>query len=152
MISVETKILNPLLGDKFELPQLATAGSAGMDIRACIEAPLTILPNETQIIDSGFAINIQNPALMAVLVARSGLGIKKGIVIAQGAGIIDSDYHGPIKVALFNQSKEAYQVEPGERICQMLFVPVTQVSLEVVNEFSCSTERGTGGLGSTGRQ
>jgi dUTP pyrophosphatase len=151
MLSIETKILNPLLGDRFPLPKHATSGAAGLDIHACIEAEQTILPGKTLLVDAGFAINIKDPNIMAILVARSGLGIKKGIVIAQGAGIIDSDYHGEIKVALWNRSEEAYVVQPGDRICQMLFVPVMQVGLEVVDNFATVTERGSGGLGSTGR-
>ena len=142
MLSIETKILNPLLGKQFPLPQHATDGSAGLDIHACLDDAVEILPGETKIIDSGFAINIKDPKIMAILVARSGLGIKKGIVIAQGAGIIDSDYHGEIKVALWNRSEETFVVTPGDRICQMLFVPVLQASLSVVSEFANKTERG----------
>lgn len=148
---IETKIMNPMIGKDFPLPEYATDGSAGLDIRACIEEPIVLQPGQTRMIGSGFGININDPKLVAVLVARSGLGIKHGIVIAQGAGIIDSDYHGEIFAALWNRSEEAFTISPGERICQMLFMPVVQASLFAVTDFSTTTERGTGGFGSTGR-
>lgn len=147
---IETKILNPKLGSEIPLPAHATDGSAGLDIRACIDDPITLEPGESELIGSGFAIHINDPALMAILVARSGLGVKHGILISQAAGIIDSDYNGEIFVALWNRSDKAYTVQPGERICQMLFVPVSQADLVVVDEFSADTDRGSGGFGSTG--
>ncbi len=148
---IETKILNPKLGKEIPLPAYATDGSAGLDIRACIDEAITLEPGDSKLIGSGFAIHINNPQIMAVLVARSGLGVKHGIVIAQAAGIIDSDYNGEIFVALWNRSKASYTVQPGERICQMIFVPVIQTELLVVEQFSENTERGDGGFGSTGR-
>ena len=148
---IETKILNPMLGRDFELPKHATSGSAGLDIRACIETAITLEPGDSKIIGSGLAININDPSVMAVLVARSGLGVKHGIIISQAVGVIDSDYHGEILVALWNRSQESFVVNPGERICQMLFVPVIQSELVIVDEFSNTTDRGAGGFGSTGR-
>ncbi len=149
--AIETKILDPRLGTDFPLPSHATDGAAGLDIRACIEAPLTLEPGSSQLIHSGFAINIEDPGVMAVLVARSGLGVKRGIVVSQAVGVIDSDYHGEVLVSLWNRSSEPFVVEPGERICQMIFVPVIQAELKVVENFSVTTARGSGGFGSTGR-
>ncbi|MBN2427035.1 MAG: dUTP diphosphatase [Deltaproteobacteria bacterium] len=150
--AVEAKIINPLLGSKIPIPTYTTAGAAGMDIRACIQEKVVIEPSETCIIPSGFAISIHDPGLMAVLAPRSGLGIKHGIVLANLIGVIDSDYHGEIKVGLWNRGKEPFIVEPGDRICQMLFVPVVQVDLELVEEFSNASARGAGGLGHTGKK
>ena len=149
--AVEAKIVNPLLGSEIPLPHYSTAGSAGMDIRACILEQIVIDAGETILIPSGLAISIHDPNLMAILAPRSGLGIKHGIVLANLVGVIDSDYHGEIKIALWNRGKEPFTVEPGDRICQMIFVPVVQVALELVEEFSNSSERGARGLGHTGR-
>jgi dUTP pyrophosphatase len=149
--AVEAKIINPLLGTTIPFPDYSTEGAAGLDLRACIEGPVMIKPGETFIIPSGLAISIHDPNLMAVLAPRSGLGIKHGIVLANLIGIIDSDYHGEIKIGLWNRGKETFTVEPGDRICQMMFVPVVQVELEVVNEFSNRSKRGAGGLGHTGK-
>ena len=149
--AVEAKIINPLLGTGIPFPNYSTEGAAGLDLRACIEEPVIIKPGDTSIIPSGLAISIHDPNLMAVLAPRSGLGIKHGIVLANLIGIIDSDYHGEIKIGLWNRGKETFTVEPGDRICQMMFVPVVQVELEVVNEFSNSSKRGAGGLGHTGK-
>jgi len=148
---IETKILNPLLGQQIPLPTYTTAGSAGIDLRACIAAPLIIEPQATQLVATGFAISIRDPNLMAVLVPRSGLGIKQGIVLANLVGIIDSDYSGEIQVGVWNRSTTAFTVYPGDRICQMLFVPVVQVELAIVEEFSEMTVRGSQGLGHSGR-
>ena len=148
---VETKLLSPLIGSKIPLPTYATHGSAGMDIRACLEEPLTIQPGETKLVGSGFAISIYDPTLMAVLAPRSGLGIKHGIVLGNLIGVCDSDYMGEILVGVWNRGTEAYTIQPGERICQLLFVPVVQVELTVVDEFSNSTHRGEGGFGHTGK-
>ncbi|MBF0278921.1 MAG: dUTP diphosphatase [SAR324 cluster bacterium] len=150
MKKVETKILNPKLGTEIPLPAYATDGAAGMDIRACIDHEVTILPSETRIIPSGFAIHINDPSLVAMIVPRSGLGIKHGIVLGNLCAVIDSDYMGEISIGLWNRGAEPYTIQPGERVCQMLFVPVLQVSLELVNDFSSDSERGQGGLGSTG--
>ena len=147
---VEIKIVNPLLGTTFPLPSYATEGSAGVDLRACIEQPVILNPGETLLIPSGFALQIHDPSLMAVISSRSGLGIKKGIVVAQGIGIIDSDYEGEIGIGLWNRGKEPYTIQPGERICQMVFVPVVRVEFSLVREFTHASQRGSGGFGSTG--
>ncbi len=148
---IETKIMNPLLGASIPLPSYATTGSAAMDLRACLSAPLTIQPGETVLIPSGIAISIHDPGLVALLVPRSGLGIKHGIVLANTVGVIDSDYQGEIGIGVFNRGNASYTVEPGERICQMMFVPVTQAALCVVEEFSNDSARGAGGFGHTGK-
>jgi dUTP pyrophosphatase len=148
---IETKIMSPLMGSRIPLPAYATTGSAAMDLRACLSEPLIVQVGETVMIPSGIAISIHDPALVALLVPRSGLGIKHGIVLANTVGVIDSDYQGEIGIGIHNRGKTAYTVEPGERICQMMFVPVTQVALSVVEEFSMDSARGTGGFGHTGR-
>jgi dUTP pyrophosphatase len=152
ILKIETKIMNPLMGSSIPLPSYTTTGAAAMDLRACLAEPLTIPAGETVIIPSGIAISIHDPGLVALLVPRSGLGIKHGIVLANMIGVIDSDYQGEIGIGIHNRSQTAYTVEPGERICQMMFVPVTQVLLGVVEEFSVDSARGTGGFGHTGRR
>ncbi|CAH2031795.1 dUTP diphosphatase [Trichlorobacter ammonificans] len=148
---IETKIMSPLLGSTIPLPSRATDGSAALDLRACIDVPTTIQPGDTAIIPSGIAISIHDPALVAILAPRSGLGIRHGIVLANAIGVIDSDYQGEIMVGLRNQGEVPYTVTPGERICQMLFMPVVQADLRVVEAFSEESVRGSGGLGSTGK-
>ncbi len=148
---IETKIVNPILGKEIPLPGYATDGSAGMDLRACIQAPVTIEAGQTKLIGSGIAISIRDSSLMAVLAPRSGLGIKRRLVLANLVGIIDSDYQNEVGIALWNAGNEPYTVQPGERICQMMFVPVAQVELELVTEFSEKTSRGLGGFGHTGQ-
>lgn len=148
---IETKIMNPLIGTSIPLPTYATAGAAAMDLRACLDEPRTIAPGETAFIPSGIAISIHDPGLVALLVPRSGLGIKHGIVLANTVGVIDSDYQGEIGIGIYNRGTAPYTIEPGERICQVLFMPVTQVTLEVVQEFSQESTRGEGGFGHTGR-
>jgi dUTP pyrophosphatase len=148
---IETKIMNPLMGTSIPLPSYATDGSAAMDLRACIPAPLPLNPGDTVLIPSGIAISIHDPGLVALLVPRSGLGIKHGIVLANTIGVIDSDYQGEIGIGIYNRSDTTYTIEPGERICQMMFVPVTQAVLAVVKEFSVDSSRGEGGFGHTGR-
>lgn len=147
---IETKIMNPLIGTSIPFPSYATGGAAALDLRACLDQPRTVQPGETVLIPSGIAISIHDPGLVALLAPRSGLGIKHGIVLANTVGVIDSDYQGEIGIGIFNRSTTPYTIEPGERICQMMFVPVTQVVLEFVSEFSQETERGAGGFGSTG--
>ncbi|MDD2853664.1 MAG: dUTP diphosphatase [Desulfuromonadaceae bacterium] len=147
---IETKIMNPLIGTTIPLPSYATDGAAAIDLRACLESPKTVQPGETILIPSGIAISIHNPGLVALLVPRSGLGIKHGIVLANTIGVIDSDYQGEIGIGILNRGSAPYTIEPGERVCQMLFVPVQQVGLSVVAEFSRESERGAGGFGSTG--
>ena len=151
MLKIQTKILNPMLGRDFPLPTYATNGSAGIDMRACISEEITLEAGETRLIPSGMAININDSGYTALMVPRSGLGIKKGIVLGNLCAVIDSDYHGEVGVGLWNRSKEDFIIEPGERICQMLFVPVIQAELVIVSEFSGVTERGVSGFGSTGR-
>lgn len=148
---IETKIMNPLMGSKIPLPCYATHGAAAMDLRACLDGPRTVQPGETVLIPSGIAIAIHDPGLVALIVPRSGLGIKHGIVLANTIGVIDSDYQGEIGIGIHNRGEAPYTIEPGERICQMMFVPVVQVSLNLVEEFSRESERGAGGFGHTGR-
>ena len=151
MQKIQLKILDSRLGDTIELPNYATAGSAGMDLRACIDEPLIIEPQQTVLIPTGLAIYIGDPSLAAVLLPRSGLGHKHGIVLGNLVGLIDSDYQGQLFVSCWNRSDTAFTVETGERIAQMVFVPIAQVGFEQVDEFDLS-ERGTGGFGHTGRQ
>jgi dUTP pyrophosphatase len=151
-IGVEAKIVNPLLGHTIPFPCYATEGSAGLDLRACIENSVVLEPGRTEIIPTGLAVSIHDPGLMAVLAPRSGLGIKHGVVLANLIGIIDSDYHGELLVGLWNRSDQLFTIHPGDRICQMLFVPVVQVEFRFVDEFSNPSQRGDGGLGHTGRQ
>jgi dUTP pyrophosphatase len=148
---IETKIMSPLMGSSIPLPSYATEGSAAMDLRACLDAPLTVQPGETVLIPSGIAISIHDPALVALLVPRSGLGMKHGIILSNTVGVIDSDYQGEIGIGILNRGTAPYTVEPGERICQMIFVPVVQAMLTVVDEFSKESSRGAGGFGHTGR-
>jgi dUTP pyrophosphatase len=150
-VNIETKIMNPMMGEAIPLPSYATDGSAAIDLRACIKEPIGLQPGETLLIGSGIAINIKDPNLVGLIVPRSGLGIKRGIVLANTVGVIDSDYQGEIKIGLFNRSQNRYVVKPGERICQMLFVPVINATLKLVQEFSSATHRGSGGFGHTGR-
>jgi len=147
---IETKIINPLIGTSIPIPAYATDGAAAMDLRACLEAPRTLQPGETALIPSGIAISIHDPGMVALLLPRSGLGIKHGIVLANTVGVIDSDYQGEIGIGIVNRGTAAYTIEPGERICQMMCVPVIQVALKVVSEFTQKSGRGSGGFGSTG--
>ena len=148
---IETKIMNPLMGATIPLPSYATHGAAAMDLRACLAAPLAVQPGETVLVPSGIAISIHDPGLVALIVPRSGLGIKHGIVLANTIGVIDSDYQGEIGIGIHNRGHGAYTIEPGERICQMMFVPVVQTTLELVDEFSQESARGAGGFGHTGK-
>ena len=148
---IETKIMNPLMGTSIPLPEYATQGAAAMDLRACLDKPLTVQPGETVLVPSGIAISIHDPALVALLVPRSGLGIKHGIVLANTIGVIDSDYQGEIGIGIYNRGAAPYTIEPGERICQMIFAPVAQATLTVVSEFSQESTRGAGGFGHTGK-
>ena len=151
MQKIQLKILDPRLGDSIDLPDYATSGSAGLDLRACIDDNITITPGETVLIPTGLAIHIDDPSLAAVLLPRSGLGHKHGIVLGNLVGLIDSDYQGQIFVSCWNRSQTPFEIVIGERIAQMVFVPVAQVGFEQVTEFSGS-ERGTGGFGHTGRK
>jgi dUTP pyrophosphatase len=149
MIDVELKILDPRLGDVIELPQVATAGSAGMDLRAAIEAPLTLQPGESALVPSGMAIHIGDPGWCALIVPRSGLGHKHGLVMGNLVGVIDADYQGPLMISCWNRGTQPYTIAVGDRIAQLLLVPVAQARLKVVQEFAPS-QRGEGGFGSTG--
>lgn len=149
---IEARIVNPLLGSTIDLPGYATDGSAAMDLRACIEAPVLLEPGGRTLVKTGLAINMMDPGLVAIVASRSGLSLKHGVRVAQGIGVIDADYHGEIAVILANDSNQAYTIEPGERIAQLMFQPVVQVALHMVNEFSTETDRGTGGFGSTGKK
>jgi dUTP pyrophosphatase len=150
MHRIQLKILDPRIGSDIPLPEYATPGSAGMDLRACLSAPLQLAPGATELIPTGIAIHISDPGLAAVLLPRSGLGHKHGIVLGNLTGLIDSDYQGQLFVSCWNRSSKAFTVEPGERIAQMVLVPVVQAHFDVVDEFT-ETERGTGGFGHTGR-
>ena len=150
MRALEVRILDPRLGSEWPLPTYATAGSAGLDLRACIEAPLTLAPGHAELVPTGLAIHLDDPGLAAVLLPRSGLGHRHGIVLGNLVGLIDSDYQGPVMVSLWNRGSSVYPVTPGERIAQLVVVPVVQVALEVVDSFEASA-RGAGGFGSSGR-
>jgi len=147
--NIELKILDPRVGDTIPLPEYATDGSAGLDMRAVIDEPLTVAPGETTLVPTGLAIHIGDPGLAAVLLPRSGLGHKHGLVLGNLTGLIDSDYQGQVFISCWNRGSKAYEITPGERIAQMVFVPVAQVQFEVVDEFDDS-ERGAGGFGHSG--
>jgi len=150
MKKIQLKILDPRLGEQIALPAYATPGSAGLDLRACLEQAMTLQPGQTALIPTGLAIHIDDPHLAAVLLPRSGLGHKHGIVLGNLVGLIDSDYQGQVFVSCWNRGTEPFTVEVGERIAQMVFVPVAQVEFECVAEFDAS-HRGSGGFGHSGR-
>jgi dUTP pyrophosphatase len=147
--TVKLRILDPRIGKDFPLPAHATPGSAGMDLRACIDAAITLAPGAAELIPTGISIYIAYPDLAAVLLPRSGLGHKNGIVLGNLVGLIDSDYQGPLMVSVWNRGTAAFTISPGDRIAQMVFVPVVQVAFDVVEDFS-ATARGAGGFGSSG--
>ncbi|HLS81847.1 MAG TPA: dUTP diphosphatase [Steroidobacter sp.] len=147
---LQVRILDPRIGRDYPLPQYATDGSAGVDLRACIDAPLELRPGDTQLIASGIAIHLNDPGYAAVVLPRSGLGHKHGVVLGNLVGLIDSDYQGQIFVSCWNRGQASFTIAPGERIAQLVVVPVVQVEFEVVNEFAAS-QRGAGGFGSSGR-
>jgi dUTP pyrophosphatase len=148
-LDVELKILDPRLGGSIPLPQAATPGSAGMDLRAALEQPLTLAPGASALVPSGIAIHIGDPHWCALIVPRSGLGHKHGLVMGNLVGVIDADYQGPLMFSCWNRGDAPYTIAVGDRIAQLLQVPVAQARLQIVNEFTPS-ERGTGGFGSTG--
>ena len=150
MQKIQLKILDQRLGQEFPLPHYATDGSAGMDMRACVDDPLEIAPGETQLIPTGLAIHVEDAGLAAVLLPRSGLGHKHGIVLGNLVGLIDSDYQGQVFVSCWNRGNETFTISPGERIAQMVIVPVVRADFELVDEFVTS-DRGAGGFGHTGR-
>ncbi|MFV2059190.1 MAG: dUTP diphosphatase [Gammaproteobacteria bacterium] len=149
MKKIELKILDKRIGNEIPLPEHATSGSAGMDLRACLDKVTLINPGETILIPTGLAIHIADPGLAAVILPRSGLGHKNGIVLGNLVGLIDSDYQGQLFVSCWNRSKNPFTIEIGERIAQLVFVPIEQVELEVVEEFD-ESDRGQGGFGHTG--
>lgn len=149
MRSIELKILDPRVGESFPLPHYATEGSAGLDMRACIDERLAVEPGDTVLVPSGIAIHIGDAGLAAVLLPRSGLGHKHGLVLGNLTGLIDSDYQGQVFISIWNRGSKRYEIEPGERIAQMVFVPVEQVRFQVVEEFADS-DRGEGGFGHSG--
>ncbi len=151
MKKVQLKILDQRLGNEIPLPDYATGGSAGLDIRACLEEPVLLAPGETTLIPSGFAIHIADSTMAAVLLPRSGLGHKHGIVLGNLVGLIDSDYQGQVFVSCWNRGQQEFTIKVGERIAQMVFVPIVQTQFEIMTEFD-ESHRGEGGFGHTGRQ
>jgi dUTP pyrophosphatase len=151
MRKIQLKILDDRLGRDIPLPEYATPGSAGLDLRACIDAPMLLQPGASELIPTGLAIHIDDPHLAAVLLPRSGLGHKHGIVLGNLVGLIDSDYQGQVFVSCWNRGDAAYEIQPGDRLAQMVFVPVAQVCFEQVAEFS-ESHRAGGGFGHTGVQ
>ena len=149
-MELKIKPLSPKIGTEIPFPAYATAGAAGMDLRACLDEPLTLKPGDRVGVPTGFAIALPGPEWVAYIFARSGLGIKNGITLPNCVGVIDSDYRGEVTVGLLNSSKEAYTIEPGERVAQLVIMPVTQAEISVVEELD-DTQRGAGGFGSTGR-
>ncbi|MGH8226714.1 MAG: dUTP diphosphatase [Steroidobacteraceae bacterium] len=147
---MQVRILDPRIGRDFPLPAYATAGSAGLDLRACLDQTLTLEPGDAELIPTGLAIHLEDEGLAALILPRSGLGHRHGIVLGNLVGLIDSDYQGELKVSCWNRGREPYTLEPGERIAQLVVVPVLQVELEVVEEFAASA-RGAGGFGHSGR-
>ena len=150
MKRIKLRILDPRIGTEFPLPQHATVGSAGMDLRACVAAPLTMLAGQVELIPTGVSIFIEDPGLAAVLLPRSGLGHKNGIVLGNLVGLIDSDYQGPLMVSCWNRGSTPFTINPGDRIAQIVFVPVVQAQFDIVSDFS-QTARAEGGFGSSGR-
>jgi dUTP pyrophosphatase len=146
---LRVRILDQRMGRDWPLPAYATAGSAGLDLRACVDAPLVLEPGRAELIPTGLSIWLEDPGLAAVILPRSGLGHKHGIVLGNLVGLIDSDYQGPLMVSAWNRGAAAYTIQPGERIAQLVVVPVVQVELELVDDFAAS-ERGAGGFGSSG--
>jgi dUTP pyrophosphatase len=147
---LKVRIIDARVGREFPLPAYATDGSAGMDLRACLDAPVVLEPGRAELLPTGIAIHVADPGLAAVLLPRSGLGHKHGIVLGNLVGLIDSDYQGQLMVSCWNRGREPFTVQPGERIAQLVIVPVMQVELEVVEDFDTSS-RGAGGFGHTGR-
>jgi len=150
MNKLQLKILDPRLGKEIPLPEYATPGSAGMDLRACIDAPITLKPGDTELIPTGIAVHISDPGYAATILPRSGLGHKHGIVLGNLVGLIDSDYQGQLFVSCWNRGNTTFTIEVADRIAQLVILPVAQVEFEIVGEFSDS-DRGEGGFGSSGR-
>tara|TARA_B100000674_G_scaffold188969_1_gene153768 strand:- start:2408 stop:2881 length:474 start_codon:yes stop_codon:yes gene_type:complete len=146
---IDLKVLDKRIGDTFDMPDYQTSGSAGIDLLACLDEPLTIQPGDTELIPSGIAVYIRDPSLAAVLLPRSGLGHKKGLVLGNLVGLIDSDYQGQVFISCWNRGKESYVIEPGMRLAQMVFLPIQQVNFNLVESFE-ESDRGEGGFGHTG--
>lgn len=151
MNELQVKLLNPLIGTSIPVPEYATPGSAGMDLRACIDEPLRLHPGDTILIPTGISIYIEDPGLAAFILPRSGLGHKHGIVLGNLVGLIDSDYQGELMISCWNRGAESFTIEQGDRIAQLVLVPVVQARFNIVSEF-VKTKRGTGGFGSSGKQ
>lgn len=148
--SIELKILDRRIGSEYPLPEYATQGSAGLDLRALLDEPLTLLPGQTELIPTGLAIHIGDANLCATILPRSGMGHKNGIVLGNLVGLIDSDYQGQLMISTWNRGQNAFTIQPGDRIAQLVFMPVVQAQFELVEEFDTS-ERGEGGFGHSGR-
>lgn len=149
MENIKIKIINPLMGSSIPLPEYETAGSAGLDLRACLDTKLNLEAGMSKLIPIGFAMHLDDPELAAMVIPRSGLGSKQGIVLGNLVGLIDSDYQGELMVPAWNRSEQDFQINPGDRIAQMIIVPVVQASFEIVDNFT-ETQRGTKGFGSSG--
>ncbi|MGX5731472.1 dUTP diphosphatase [Pseudoxanthomonas beigongshangi] len=147
--SVELKLLDPRFGDEWPLPAYATAASAGVDLRAALDATLTLQPGDAALVPSGIAVHLADPQLCAVVLPRSGLGHRHGIVLGNGTGLIDADYQGPLLISVWNRGHEAFTIQPGDRIAQLVVLPIVRVSFQVVDAFADSA-RGAGGFGHTG--
>ena len=147
--TLEIKVLDPRIGDQWPLPEYATAASAGLDLRAALDEALTLQPGDTALVSSGLAIHLGDPGLCAVILPRSGLGHKHGIVLGNGTGLIDADYQGPLQVSVWNRGREAFTMQPGDRIAQLVVLPIVRATLQLVDEFETSA-RGSGGFGHTG--
>ncbi|HYG06133.1 MAG TPA: dUTP diphosphatase [Stenotrophomonas sp.] len=147
--TLQLKLLDPRFGDEWPLPAYATAASAGMDLRAATEAPMTLEPGDAVLVPSGIAIHIEDPGLCAVVLPRSGLGHRHGIVLGNGTGLIDADYQGPLLISVWNRGREPFTIAPGDRIAQLVLLPIVRATLQVVDTFADSA-RGTGGFGHTG--
>jgi dUTP pyrophosphatase len=148
-ITVDLKILDPRMAD--QLPAYGTPGSAGLDLRACVDAPLVLQPGQAQLIPTGLSLHLADPGLAAMILPRSGLGHKHGIVMGNLVGLIDSDYQGPLMVSCWNRGQEAFTIQPMDRIAQLIIVPVVQADFRLVSDFGAATQRGEGGFGSTGK-
>ena len=147
--SIEVKLLDPRFGDEWPLPAYATEASAGMDLRAALDTPLVLGAGDTALVPSGISIHLADPHLCAVVLPRSGLGHRHGIVLGNGTGLIDADYQGPLLISVWNRSQESFTIQPGDRVAQLVVLPITRVSLQVVDTFADSA-RGEGGFGHTG--
>lgn len=148
---VQIKVLNKAMGDKYPLPEYGTEGSAGLDLRASLAETVLLNPNQTSLIKTGIAIHMEDPTIAGMILPRSGLGHKHGIILGNTVGLIDSDYQGEIMVSCWNRSGDAFSINPGDRIAQLVIVPILKVQFKVVEDFE-ATERGAGGFGSTGKQ